>query len=150
MRTSTERDGTWLKPHSISSTAGARTTAPSCLLLPLHFSQGMLAVPQDFFFFLFKIKVQLICNIVLVSGVQQSDSVIYPFIILFHYRLLQDNEYSHLCYRVNPCCLSILGVIYLFYISVHPILLIYPSYSLSPFVTISLFPMSVSLFLLCK
>ena len=50
----------------------------------------------------------------LVSGVQQSDSVIciyihththththiYFFQILFHYRLLQDIEYSSLCYTV--------------------------------------------------
>ena len=30
------------------------------------------------------------------------------FQILFHYRLLQDIEYSSLCYRVGPSCLSIL------------------------------------------
>ena len=28
--------------------------------------------------------------------------------ILFHYSLLQDIEYSSLCYTVGPCCLSIL------------------------------------------
>ena len=28
--------------------------------------------------------------------------------ILFHYRLLQDIEYSSLCYTVGPCCLSFL------------------------------------------
>ena len=43
----------------------------------------------NFFYFLF---------FLLVSGVQQSDSVI-------HYRLLQDIEYSFLCYTVGPCCL---------------------------------------------
>ena len=52
----------------------------------------------------FLIKVELIYNVVLVSSVQQSDSVLYiyiyiyiyiylPFQILFHYRLLQDIEY---------------------------------------------------------
>ena len=58
----------------------------------------------------------------LVLGVQQSDLVyiythiyiytyiyMYSFWILFHYRLLQDIEYSSLCYTVGP-------VVYLFYI----------------------------------
>ena len=45
----------------------------------------------------------------LVSGEQQSDSVMYIYSdILFHYGLLQDIEYSSLCYTVGPCCLSIL------------------------------------------
>ena len=38
-------------------------------------------------------------------------SVIYIYIlfqIILHYRLLQDIEYSPLCFTVNPCCLSIL------------------------------------------
>ena len=55
------------------------------------------------------IEVQLIYSVVLVSGIQQSDSVIYidvDFQILFHYRLLQDNEFSSLCYTVGPCWLS--------------------------------------------
>ena len=51
----------------------------------------------------------------LVSGVQQGDSDIYIiyihthnlFHVLFHYGLLQDIEYSSLCYTVGPCCLSI-------------------------------------------
>ena len=54
----------------------------------------------------FKTEVQLIYNVVLVSGVQQSDSVVY---ILFHYRLSQDIEYSSLCYKKDL-------VVYLFYI----------------------------------
>ena len=68
------------------------------------------------FYFLLKkffIEVYLIYNVVLVSGVQQSDSVIHTYIyilfpILFHYGLLQDIEYSSLCYTVGPCCLSVL------------------------------------------
>ena len=44
----------------------------------------------------------------LVSAVQQSESVIYIY-IFFHYSLLQDIEYSSLCYTVGP-------VAYLFYI----------------------------------
>ena len=50
----------------------------------------------------------MIYNIVLVSGVQQSNLDIYIYIffyfIIFHYRLLQDIEYSSLCYTVSPCC----------------------------------------------
>ena len=33
------------------------------------------------------------------------------FQILFHYRLLQDTEYSSLCYTVGPCGLSIVDII---------------------------------------
>ena len=70
------------------------------------------------------------------------------FLVLFHYRLLQDIEYSSLCYTVGPCCLSILYIYYCVYFN--PKFLIYPFLPLSPLVTISLFSMSVSLFLFCK
>ena len=33
---------------------------------------------------------------------------------LFHYDLLQDIEYSSLCYTVGPCCLSILYIVVLY------------------------------------
>ena len=62
----------------------------------------------------------MINNVVLVSGVQQSDSVIHIhvsilFQILFPVRLLQNIEKSSLCYTVGPCWLSILSFfIYLF------------------------------------
>ena len=46
-----------------------------------------------FYLFLFLIEEELIYNI---SGVQQSDSVIHIYQILFHYRLLQDIEYISL------------------------------------------------------
>ena len=54
-------------------------------------------------------------SIVLVSGVQQSDSGIcmhvpIPFQILFPLRLLQKTEQSSLCYPVGPCWLSILNI----------------------------------------
>ena len=46
----------------------------------------------------------------LVSGVQQSDSVTHTYIsifqILFPYLLLQNIECSSLCYTVGPCWLS--------------------------------------------
>ena len=50
----------------------------------------------------------MINNVVLVSGVQQSDSVIHIHIsilfqILFPFRLLQNIEQSSLCYAVGPC-----------------------------------------------
>ena len=53
------------------------------------------------------IEVYLIYTI---SGVQQSDSVINIFEILFQYRLLQDAECSSLHYTLDPCCLSILYI----------------------------------------
>ena len=57
---------------------------------------------------LFKIEVELIYKLMLVSAVQQSDSLIHIlFHILFHYGSLQNIEYSSLCYVVGPC-LSIL------------------------------------------
>jgi len=61
--------------------------------------------------FFFLIEVQLVNNIVLVSGVQQSDLIIHMYVqiffkILFHYRLLQDIAPSSLHYTINPCCLS--------------------------------------------
>ena len=57
----------------------------------------------------------MINNIVLVSGVQQSDSVIHIhvsilFQILFPFRLLHNIEQGSLCYTVGPCCLSILNI----------------------------------------
>ena len=55
----------------------------------------------------------MINNVVLVSGVQQSDSVIHIhvpilFQIIFPFRLLYNIEQSSLCYTVGPCWLSIL------------------------------------------
>ena len=49
-----------------------------------------------------------------------------------HYRLLQDVEYSSLCYTVGPCCLSILDIL----VSVNPKLLIYPSPTTFPLLAI--------------
>ena len=47
----------------------------------------------------------MIYNVILVSGVQQSDSYICIH-VLFHCGLLQDIEYSSLGHTVVPCCLS--------------------------------------------
>ena len=48
------------------------------------------------------------------------------FHILFHYSLLQDIEYSFLCYTVWPCCLSILYVVVCIYSSQTPYLFLIP------------------------
>ena len=50
-----------------------------------------------------------------VSGVQQSDSVIFLFQPLFHDRFLQDIESSSLCYTIGPGCLSILYLVVCIY-----------------------------------
>ena len=55
----------------------------------------------------------MINNVVLVSRVQQSDSLIHIHVamlsqILFPFRLLHNIEQSSLCYTVDPCWLSIL------------------------------------------
>ena len=60
--------------------------------------------------------VQLIYNVVLVSGVQQSGSVIHThvsllFQIIFLFRLLHNIEQSSLCSTVGPCWLSILYIV---------------------------------------
>ena len=59
----------------------------------------------------------MINNVVLVSGVQQSNSVTYIYIyiyilyqILLPRRLLQNIVQSSLCYTVGPCWLSILNI----------------------------------------
>ena len=57
----------------------------------------------------------MINNVVLVSGAQQSDSVIHIpvsilFQILFPFRLLGNIEQSSLCYAVGPSWLSILNI----------------------------------------
>ena len=61
----------------------------------------------------------MINNIVLVSGVQQSDSVIHIevsilFQIPFPFRLLQNTEQSSLCYTVGPCSAYMLSPIFQF------------------------------------
>ena len=45
----------------------------------------------------------MIYNIVFVSGVQHRDLVFLQ--IIFHYRLLQDNGYTSLCYTVKSLLL---------------------------------------------
>ena len=58
----------------------------------------------------------MITNVVLVSRVQQSDSVTHLHVyillqILFPLKLLQNIEQSSLCYTVGPCWLSIIFLV---------------------------------------
>ena len=60
-------------------------------------------------------EVQLINNVMIVSGIQQSDSVIHIhtfilFQILFPFRLLWSTEQDSLCYKIGPRWLSILNI----------------------------------------
>ena len=96
------------------------------------------------------IGVQLIYN-VLVSAVQQSDSVMHIhvftlFQIIFPHRLFKNIEQSSLSYNSG-----FLLVFYFVYSSVY-VSIPGPSLSpsVSPLVTINLFYMSVTLFLFCK
>ena len=64
------------------------------------------------------IVVELIYSVLVLSDVQEIDSVIHTciyiyilFNILVHYGLLQDTEHSSLCYTVGLCCLSILHIV---------------------------------------
>ena len=75
-----------------------------------------LAFCYDFLFSVFFfIEVQLICNVVLISALQQSGLVvhIYTFFfhILFNYGLSQNIEHGCLCHMEGPWCLSFLNVI---------------------------------------
>ena len=93
----------------------------------------------------------MINNVVLVLGVQQSDSVIHIhvsilFQILFPFRLLHCIEQSSLYYTAGPCWLSILNIAVCTCQPQTPNL----SPPSAPPVTISSFSKSVSLFLFCK
>ena len=61
--------------------------------------------------FFFKKKKIEVYNIVLISAVQPSDLACTLFHLLFCDGLSQDIEYSSLCSRVGPCCLSVLYII---------------------------------------
>ena len=73
--------------------------------------------------------------IVLVSGIQQNDSIIHIhvsilFETLFPYGLLQNIEQSSLCYTVGSCWLSVLKRVVC---DIHLKLTIYPSPQHFPF-----------------
>ena len=95
-------------------TGGQRTRCPKQLRVQVWeldsnpdstFNQVTAALYLSFLYFLFFIGVLLINNVVLVSSVQQSDSVIHIhgsslIQIIFPFRLLHNTEQSSLCYTV--------------------------------------------------
>ena len=105
-----------------------RTTVKSCCLPTRMARQTIQSVSEvteqlGFFVFIFLIKklkqfyigVYLINSVMLVSGVQQSDSIIHIhvsslFQIIFPFRLLQSTEQGSPCYSVGPCWLSTLNI----------------------------------------
>ena len=85
----------------------------------------------------------------LVSDIQQRDSVIYVFIYILYglFSLIgynKINEYNSLCYTVNPGCLSVSYIVVCIFYSQTPNSCL-PLFTL---VTISLFSMSVNIFLI--
>ena len=71
--------------------------------------------PFNLFNFLFYIGVWQINNVVIISGAQQSDSVIHIRVSILPQtplpcRLPHNTEQSSLCYTVGPCWLSILNI----------------------------------------
>lgn len=89
-----------------------------------------------------KFEVYLIYNVMLVSGVQQGDSLFLGLYSVLSFT----NEAKFLCCIIHPCGLSILFIICFFLLILYLVLPSSPS--LSPLVTVSLFSTSVNLFLL--
>ena len=99
------------------------TPSPEQVAL-LHTSPQIKPESKSFLYqYIFKTEIQLIYNVVLISTIQKSDSVICMYIYIythtyihslnipFHYGLSQDIEYSSLCYIARPYCLAILYII---------------------------------------
>ena len=124
----------------------------SCCIIKTHEVYLPQSLQESIFLKKFFIGLQLIYNVVLLSAVQQSESVIHT-----HISGLFLDFFSHIGhYRVLsrvPRAIQQVLISYLFYIQqceyVNPNLPIYPSH-LSPLVTIRLFSTSVTLFLFCK
>ena len=81
------------------------------LRIPASLKEVAIIIATQFFFFkfYFVLEYSLILNVVLVSDVQQSDSVIHVsllFQILSPIRLLQNIDQSSQCYTVVPCLFS--------------------------------------------
>ena len=72
---------------------------------------------QSKFYWLSFIKAELIYNVLLISAVHQSDSVLHIilFYIILQHVLSQETAYSSLCYTVALYCFSILSVIVCIY-----------------------------------
>ena len=127
----------------------------SIVAVPVYISTNSVggfpfSTPSSAFFFFRLIfnGVYLICNVLLVSAVQRSESVIHicistHFQILFPYRPLKNIEQNVLCYRVGPYQLSVLYIVVCICQYQSPSLSLH-SYLL---ITIILFSTSVTLFL---
>jgi len=69
-----------------------------------------------FYFKIYVIEVQLIYSVVLISTIQQSNSVMHILYIyahthfLFHYGLSQESVYISMFYMVEFGCFSVLGI----------------------------------------
>ena len=87
----------------------------------------------------------------LVSGLEQRDSVIYTHIdvfhTLFHYGLLQDIEHGPPFHTPGPCSSVLYIAVCICYSQTPSLSLPHP---LAPLIAVNLFSMSVSLFLFCK
>ena len=114
------------------------------------------SIQMTIIFFLFYIGVQLINNVLSVSGVQQSHPVIHKYVsicfqIPFPFKLLHNTEQSSLCYTEGPASLLVIHLKYGSVFMSTPNSLTIPAHPHpSPMVTISLFSKFVSLFLSCK
>ena len=88
---------------------------PPPLRPPLFLCPVTAPPPLPALFFLnFLIGVELIYNVVLVSGVQQNDSVIHMYTYLFFFRFFSIIGYYKIL-NVVPCALQSVLVVYLFY-----------------------------------
>ena len=98
-----------------------RSVGVQCGMRPASHGQSCLRC-TGFNCYLFLLsEVQLLYNILLISAVQQSDSIMHVYInafflcicILFHCSWLQNIEYSSLCYTqdlaVHGCCTYMLS-----------------------------------------
>ena len=102
----------------------------------VHWPQS-LPGPDSFAFYWGEVNLKT----VLVSSIlkQPLNICIYIlFQILFHYRLLQDIEYSSLCYMGGPCCFLVLYVVVV-YVNLKLLTYLFPQLPLSPLVSISCF-----------
>ena len=88
----------------------------------------------------------VVYNVVLISALWQTGSVVHVyrffFHILFNYGLSQDIKYRCLCHMEGPWCLPILNAIVFTWYKLSP--------SSLPLAPTSLSPMSVGLFLFCR
>ena len=85
-----------------------------CMRWPKYWSFSFSISPSNEYSGLISFrKVQLIYNVVLVSGISKVVQL-YSFQIIFLYRLLQNTEYNSPCHRIGPCWLFVLYIVFQF------------------------------------